>query len=287
MVPAMSTRHARSSRPWLFFAVTLGWSWLFWIPAAFSGRGLDSPVITVMFILGGLGPPLAGVGLTYLTKDREGRRDYWRRVVDFRRIRVRWYAVILLTFPLLMVLAAALDALLGGEAIRLEAAALLFGQPLSFLAFTVFILLFGPLPEELGWRGYALDGLQVRWSALTASLLLGVVWALWHVPQFFIEGTFQSNLGVGTTTFWTFMVQIVASSVLYTWVYNNTGRSTLSAILFHFMENYVGQLFALSEQAEIYYHLFQVGAVVLVVFVWEPETLTHRREPGVNEDHVQ
>jgi membrane protease YdiL (CAAX protease family) len=272
-------RHALSSRPSLFFVLTLGWTWLFWIPPALSGRGIDSPVVAALFGLGGLGPPLAGISLTYLTMDREGQRDYWRRVIDFRRIGVRWYAVILLTFPVLMVLAVLLDTLLGGEGIRPEGAALLLGQPLSFLAFTVFFFLFGPLPEELGWRGYALDGLQVRLSALTASLLLGVVWALWHVPQFFIEGTFQSNLGVGTTAFWIFMVQIIASSVLYAWVYNNTQRSTLSAILFHFIENYVGQLFALSEQAEIYYYLLQAGAVVLVVFTWGPKRLTRRREP--------
>jgi uncharacterized protein len=83
------------------------------------------------------------------------------------------------------------------------------------------------------------------------------------------------------------MVQIIASSVLYAWVFNNTQRSTLSAILFHFMENYVGQLFALSEQAELYYYLSQVGAVVLVVFVWGPKTLTGRREPyGAADNRV-
>lgn len=276
--PAAATgiRQARSSRPWLFFAVALGWSWLFWTPAVLSEQGLNSPTVAVLFGLGGLGPALAGIGLTYLTEGWEGRRDYWRRVVDFRRIGGRWYAVVLLTFPLLLALAALLNALSGGEASRPEAAALLPGQPLSFLAFTAFVLVFGPLPEELGWRGYALDGLQARGSALGASLLLGAVWALWHLPQFFIDGTFQSGLGVGTTVFWGFMVQIVASSVLYAWVYNNTRRSTLSAILFHFMENYVGQLFALPGRAEVYYYVLQVGAALLVVLIWGPKTLDRK-----------
>lgn len=217
--------------------------------------------------------------MVYLTKGRHGRRDYWRRVVDLRRIGVRWYAVILLMFPLLMALAALLDTSLGGGAIRLEAAALLFEQPLSFLVFTVFIFFFGPLPEELGWRGYALDGLQARRSALGAGLLLGLVWALWHLPLFFIEGTYQAGLGFGTTSFWMFMVGAVASSVLYTWIYNNTRRSTLSAILIHFMENYVGELFALSEGAEVYYFAFKVVAVALIVLIWGPKALTRGRGP--------
>lgn len=77
-------------------------------------------------------------------------------------------------------------------------------------------MLAGPIPEELGWHGYALAGLQVRFSALWASLVLGVIWALWHVPLYFIEGTYQAEeVGWLTQRFWVFMMSIVFESILF------------------------------------------------------------------------
>jgi membrane protease YdiL (CAAX protease family) len=88
------------------------------------------------------------------------------------------------------------------------------------------MLFFGPVPEELGWRGCALDRLQERDSALISSLIIGGTWALWHLPLFFIAGTYQHGLGVGTPAFWLFMVTKFPDSILMTWIYNNTRRST-------------------------------------------------------------
>lgn len=91
--------------------------------------------------------------------------------------------------------------------------------------------------EELGWRGFALDRLQNKWNALIASLILGILWAAWHFPLFFIKGTPQQGMGFGTFIFWLWCLQVVCLSVLTTWVYNNTHRSILSAVCMHFMFN--------------------------------------------------
>jgi len=217
---------------------------------------------------------LAAIGLVYLTQDREGQRDYWRRVIDFKRIRGNWYAVILLTALALAGLSALIDLLSGGEGIRLEAAAQFLDQPLMIIPSIILILFFGPVPEELGWRGYALDRLQARWSALSSSLILGIIWAVWHLPLFFIEGSYQYDLGLGTIAFWIFMVAIVPQTVLITWIYNNTGRSIMSAILFHFMINLVGELFELTETAEICQLILWLTVAILVVAIWGPKKLT-------------
>jgi membrane protease YdiL (CAAX protease family) len=138
-------------------------------------------------------------------------------------------------------------------------------------------LFFGPLPEELGWRGYALDLLQARYSALVSSLILGAVWALWHLPLFLILGTYQHGLGIGSHSFWIFLITIVFQSILLTWIYNHNRRSTLSAVLFHFMVNYSGELFALTDRAEIYQSVLWAVFVIAVVAIWGPMTLTHNR----------
>jgi membrane protease YdiL (CAAX protease family) len=274
-----SSTRSRYASPWRYFALVFVLSWSFTIPAALSGVNLtDSPLLMVVYALGGLGPAIAAILLTYLSRDRAAWRDYWRRIVDFKRIPLRWYGVIFLLVPAITATAALMDWFLGGRGIELELAARFLEQPLLILPLVLFYLIFGPLPEEIGWRGYALDRLQVTWSALTSSLILGPAWALWHLPQFFIKGTYQRSLGFGSTSFWIFMLSIMMLSILHTWIYNNTRRSTLSAILFHFVVNFTGELFALTTRAEALSFALTILAVLLVVAGWGPKRLAYQEE---------
>jgi len=102
---------------------------------------------------------------------------------------------------------------------------------------------------------------------------LGTFWASSHLPLFFINGTYHNNLGAGTTAFWIFLSEPIIDSILYIWIYNNTSRRTLSAILFHFMGNYMGELFELSERAEIVQFVVTILFAVMVVIIWGPKTL--------------
>lgn len=219
---------------------------------------------------------VVAIALIYLTQDREGQRDYWKRLIDFRRISPGWYAVTLLTVPVLTTLAVLLDVLSGGRGAHLEAR---FQSGLvSILPFAAFTLFFGPLPEELGWRGYALDRLQEKYGALVSSLILGVGWTLWHMPLLFIEGSYQNGLGWGSAAFWWYMSDKTFESVLMTWIYNHNQRSTLSAVLFHFMINFVGELFALTERADFYQIVVWAVVAIAVVLVWGPKTLVREMD---------
>jgi membrane protease YdiL (CAAX protease family) len=270
-----SLRFSTEARPWIFLGLTLGLTWFLEFLAAAVDEFIPGWGVTTLHYLGGIMPLAVAAGLTHLKHDRPFQRDFWRRIIGFRRIRFGWYAVIFLYAPVKSGLAALIDILLGGRGIEPEALTRLMEQPSLIVPTLVFWLLFGPVPEEPGWRGYALDGLQARRSALSASLVLGVAWSVWHLPLFFIEGTWQANeVGLGTQRFWLYMLTIVIEAILYTWIYNNTNRSTLSAILFHFIGNAFGELFALSEGAEVYNFIVAIIAVVLVVIVWGPRTLT-------------
>ena len=221
-------------------------------------------------------PPLVVVAMVALQRDRTAWRDYWRRLVDFGRIGAGWYALILLVVPALTGLSAMIDALAGGQGAQPEALARFQQQPLSFLPFAVFMLIFGPLPEEMGWRGYAQGQLRTRHSMLTASLIVGVVWTLWHLPLFFIDGSYQHGLGLGTLGFWLFMLDKVPQSVVMGWVYDNTRQSTLSAVILHFMVNLVGELFALSPRASIIYVLLWILTALVALGVWARRTPRRR-----------
>ena len=123
------------------------------------------------------GPALAALVVAALADGRAGVKDLLGRVVRWR-VGVGWYAVALGLPAVLAFAAAGLHLALGGQT-PVE-----FGG-LSVLNFVVFVLIFG---EELGWRGYALPRLLVGRSALSASLILGVLWGAWHLPTFFVPG---------------------------------------------------------------------------------------------------
>lgn len=265
------------SSPWIYFAATFAWTWSLWILALLLGLSMDTAAGFAMLLLGVLGPMVTGIGFTYLTYGQEGRRDYWRRVVDFKRIGVRWYLVILLFAPILNVLAALLDMLLGGIGATWGDAALNFVvAPLSIIPSILFATLI-PFIEELGWRGYSLDRLQAKWSALVSTLILGSVWSLWHLPLFFVEGTYQANLGVGTLEFWVFMIGVVALSFPFTWIYNNTRRSTLAVILFHAMINFTGEVIAITERADVIATTLWIVAAAGIVVLWGSKTFTREK----------
>jgi membrane protease YdiL (CAAX protease family) len=200
-----------------------------------------------VFAVGGVGPVLAAACLTHLLREYNDPRDFWRRLIDFRRIPTRWYAVIFLTAPLYSALAVASGALAYAEAPSFESALAYLRDPARLLGFAVFTLFFGPLPEEPGWRGYALDRLQARTSPLASSLVLGCFWSIWHLPMYFISNSPQAQVfPPGSAVFYLAMGPgILAQSVIMTWIYNRTNRSTLSAILFHYMMNFTGELLEL------------------------------------------
>jgi membrane protease YdiL (CAAX protease family) len=273
---AVSPEFLSYANPRRFFVLALGISWLTWVPLAVSGLEPFSMPGILLFALGGLGPAAAELVLILRTAEAVHVRDYWERVLDPRRIELRWALLIVCFFPVVNSLSLWVSALLNGTDLELLADPALFADPVGFVVFAGFILLFGPLPEELGWRGYALDGLQARWNALAASVILGVLWAVWHLPLFAMDGSFQHQLGWFTPLFWVFSLGLVFQSILYTWIYNNTNRSTLSAILFHFMTNLSGEVMGLDGTARIVQFWLMAGLAVLVTLVWGPGTLRRR-----------
>jgi uncharacterized protein len=221
--------------PWLFLGLTYGLSWAIWVPYILSGKTVDSPVPALVIACSM--PSLVGILLTHLTSGSARRDDFWKRVVSFKLIGLKWCTVIICLFPFLLVLGLLADKLLGGALPPLGGAEQTLSQPAALMLFIGANMIGGPLGEELGWRGFALDRLQNKWNALIASLILGIIWTAWHFPLFYIKGTPQQGMGFGTFLFWLWSLQVVSLSVLTTWVYNNTHRSILSAVLMHFMFN--------------------------------------------------
>ena len=116
----------------------------------------------------------------------------------------------------------------------------------------------GPVQEEYGWRGYALDRLQTKHSALTSSLIVGVLWGFWHLPLFFISLDPHSNMNL-----WIFVLENVGSSIIHGWLYNQSQANITVAILTHMANNSVHYIFTLDDEIQT---VQLVKAVILTCF---------------------
>ena len=274
----LKTTRPKLASPWVYFLATFAWTWLIWGTGILLGFTAETGEGLIVALLGVIGPLVTGIGFTYFTRDIEGRRDYWKRIIDFKRIPAKWYLVIFLFVPVLNGLAALLDRMSGGTGGTWgEAARNVLSDPLSIIPSILFASLI-PFIEELGWRGYVLDRLQEKHTALVSSLILGAVWSLWHLPLFFVPGSYQAGLGVGSLAFWLFMIGIVPLNLPFTWIYNNTGRSTLAVILFHAMVNFTGELMALSERADTLSIALWFVAAMTIATIWGTKTLRREKE---------
>lgn len=149
-------------------------------------------------------------------------KDILLRLIRWR-VQPVWYLVALGVTGLLSLIAMGVYLVLGGTN---QVGVLLSSQDLvpSLLFQTFFFL----LTEETAWRGYALPRLQAGYSALNASLILGILWGIWHLPLFFIPGSFQSTL-----PFAGFVLATIAMSIIATWVFNHTHGSVLLVAILH------------------------------------------------------
>ena len=201
-----------------------------------------------------------GFGRTGLKEIFKGR--------TLARLDLRWSLVALLLIPVVAVTGLLAHSFFGGPQLGLRTTAL-FPQ--------VIVILLISLGEEYGWRGFALPRLQKSLSALHASLVLGMVWGIWHYPGFLIGAGVPLDM-----PFTVFMCWTVLAAVLMTWVYNNTGGSVLSAILMHSAANatfnylpvlpeFVGQMTTFS----VFLGLLALAAV-LVVSRYGPKSLVRR-----------
>ena len=222
----------------LFFVLTIGFSWFFWLPAAVSGQDVTATSWGIAWLLGGFGPSLVAVFLAARSKGRKDLKELWQRTIRPKGLTPRWVAFILLVIPVISALSAGAVALFGWEQASFEGLSRVQTNPGLLVGMVLGGLIAGPISEELGWRGYVLDRLQKKYSPAGSTWLLAGVWWVWHIPLFFMTGTTQGGWGFFSVDSLFFFITIFPLSFILTWVYNSTQRSVLGAILLHFMFNF-------------------------------------------------
>jgi membrane protease YdiL (CAAX protease family) len=225
--------------PLKFYLIVILFTWAAYLTAAFFSYNENYAFYKYAFIYIAVFVPFTvAMFMINGSGNAELKKDFLYRLVNFKLIKLKYLLFILLVMPVTVVLA--------------TAASLLFGQPAAQFAvlpgFSVtggaaMGLLIGvilaPTFEELGWRGYGVDSLAKRGRTLFASTMMyAVLWAIWHVPLFFINGYYHAAMLQANVIYAVnFFVGIFPMAFLHNWMYYKNDRSIPAIILFHAMDN--------------------------------------------------
>ena len=234
--------HQKNRNPWKFFLLTFAYSWIIWIPSVLDGIGIELPFSMtgysiVSVLIGAFAPMMAAITLVARESGWKGTKAFLGQALDFRFKPV--YLVIALALPVLIHAIAHYLAL----AVGLDVAKTLFPTEISVapivLAIPYFILMLviGGGQEEFGWRGYAQEPLQEKIGVIPASLVIGVIWGIWHLPLWFMKDDLHSSY-----SFLAFVMMTMSISIIYAWLYNSSGKKLVVALFFHAMNNTVAPL---------------------------------------------
>jgi membrane protease YdiL (CAAX protease family) len=221
-----------------YIFLSLGWAYTFWLVAVLvSLRDPAWPGIRILHFVGGVSPLVAAI---YTVIKMRSWKDFLRRCVRFSGF-FPWVWLIVLS-PVLIAL---IVSFLAKGTVDLSQEFLSQG-----VLYALFLFFFGPLPEELGWRGVLFD-LSATQSVIKAQVLTGLVWFAWHLPLFFIPGTYQQGVGFATTGFLFWTVGLLLQSVIMGYLYILSNQSIASAVLFHYFVNLAGEAFEKNTSTEV------------------------------------
>lgn len=225
----------------LFFAVTFVWTWGFGFAPIFMDI-TGTPLGTFLFYFGGGAPSVTALFLVFFTYTKEQRKDYFKRCFSFRYMGIKWVLLTILFFLMITIVALIIGVyLLGYEMPRMDFIHAIIKNPRNIFLVLLISLISGPLNEEFGWRGYALDCLFIRYGFTGATLLLGFLWGIWHMAWYFTPGQAQYDL-LQSSLFHAIMYipSVMLLNFAVSYVYIKTKRSILAGALVHMFANLLG-----------------------------------------------
>lgn len=250
-----------------FYILAFAISWLGMISAALGSHHIapfDSPYIQLLSVFYAVGPALATVIVLCVVEGKAGIQNLLKGLIRWR-VGLVWYIVALLGSLMLLITAQGITQLLGFSATIPTRPVDL--SPYVVLGFAVNF--FAHICEEVGWRGFALPRLQKRHSAFIATLIVGTLWAFWHLPIVFIVGNPMAEYP------FLWFILIVTNAFIYTWIYNSTKGSILLVALFHGSLNVWGAFIpGVSPIADV---LLNCVVAIILITVFGKANLSHQK----------
>jgi membrane protease YdiL (CAAX protease family) len=258
---------------------------LLWIVLSvlFSFRILpwkESPGLFVALSILNFGATIMAFVLTAISDGKQGVRDLWGRFWT-RHVSLRWLLIALLIWPVVLLIVKLFAAVLDGTPFFPFFDP--FDELLAFFPGAFLFAIFNGFREDFGWFGYLLPRLQAKWNALASSLVVGVFWGLIHLGNWLLPPGNPHRID----SFPAFWLQVILSSILYAWLFNNTGGKLLPVMLAHAMSNCVGTLISIPNSYLLYTNWALLIVVIPVVLIFGAKDLVRqKREDVVEQERV-
>jgi membrane protease YdiL (CAAX protease family) len=270
-------------KPRCYFFMTFFATFSLWFAGAyFSFQDENNGLYMLLMLPGLMAPFLISLVMMLISGNADLKKDFFNRLVNPRLIERKMLPALLLLMPLSVLVSLALSLPFGGTLLQLQLA-----EGFSFSSGFVPVLLILLLAagfEELGWRGYAFDSLQSRYSYFTASLLFSLLWSFWHFPLLFVKNSYQYEIFHENAWFAVnFFVSIVPMGMIISWICIKNRKSVLAAILFHFIINISQEILNISQMTKcIETAVLTAVAVAIIIFdkkiFFSREHLRHGRD---------
>lgn len=264
----------------LFVAITIIWTWgVLAIPVVF-GMDFENNVTKVSYILAGASPSVIGLTFLLVSEDRIYIRSFLKRLITLGNSSAIVLLAVFTLVPAITLISAYASFLITSVNPDFFELVAHSKDLTGLMLFAVFTFVFGPLAEEIGWRGYLMDCWKPK-GILVYGVGIGLIWTLWHLPMFFIEGTYQNSLLLkGAIPIICFALSTIALGVIIGYITKRTG-SILPAILFHFSINFTGEIIPLELTGEI------INTIILLIIAsgiiyMNPEKRSKCNEPDRN-----
>ena len=225
---------------WRYFLIVFSYSWVLWSLAIFNGTPIDDFSTGILYILGGLGPTIGWIICNNID-EKKGTVETILKAIKFDTLGFKGLTVTacLATLPMF------LSWSLVGEGATLDFTVVSSIAPIAMLTVVSVI-------EETGWRGYAYPQLNQIHSPIVSSLIVGLLWSLWHLPLTMIKGTYQHGLGYWTPEFFLFFFLMIPNSLVYGWLFKYTNQNVASSVLYHTLMNLTGEVFGFTGNSDIF-----------------------------------
>lgn len=252
-----------------YFVLSYAISWAIAFPLALQKQHIIQPIFPLWahyFI--GFGPMFAALIVSWHTQGMNGIQKMIQRILHWK-VHLWWWLIAILPLLFGLTICFILNLVNDADLTLSTFGTVHFLPPLGIGALMLWIFTFG-FGEEIGWRGYALPRLQKKYNALKATAILAVLWALWHLPQFFY--LFDPDIAIG------WAVGLFAGAIVFTWLFNSTAGSIPVVAVFHGSFNYItAAKIDNNIPAAVISTIVMIWAVVIIV-LYKPKNLsTHKR----------
>ncbi len=252
-------------KPHYFFLNTFIATFSLWFAGAyFSFQGENNGLYMLLMLPGLMAPFLISLVMILISKNTDVKNDFLNRLINPRLIQLKTLPLFVFLMPLSVLFSIVLSLPFGGSLLQFQ-----FAEGFSFSSGFIpvlLILLLAASFEELGWRGYAFDSLQSRYTYFTASLIFSILWSLWHLPLLFVKDSYQYEIFHENIWFAVnFFISIVPMGIIVSWICIKNRKSILAAILFHFIINISQEILNLTQITKCIETVVLIGVAAAII----------------------